>query len=539
MPTPLSTAGAASGSDAWQELEEVLASLGQMARSPIDPEQFYERVLVECVRALSAVGGAAWLRAPTGALCPVAHVNWPGAEIAASPDARRAHEALLSSVAAEGRIRSSATGTIIAPVQLALDDQAADPLHQTVAILELMSRADASPATYRGYEQFLAAVCELAAEYHAFRELTRLRQNENYRDELVRLSTLVHRSIELTPTAYAVANEGRRVIGCDRLSVLATVGRRSRLLATSGASHVERRSSAARRMEELAELVRPTAEPAWYADGQSDALPPIADALEAHAEESHARRVAVVPLARPIAGELALASGSNSPSHREKPSFVLVAEQFDARTGSLAPERLLEVAELSATALYNALEVDRLPFRWLLRPLAGAKRQVANHVARSTVIAALIAVLLLAQTAVIPANVVTWTLQQPRPVRAGEAVSLTLTATIAPGWHLYAMAQPEGGPISTEVSLPATALATFARPIVASKPATIVDPNFDLRVQLYSESATFTLPLRVAATAPAGAHPFAVEARYQSCNDVICLPPKAVRIETTLTIRSR
>ncbi|MEQ1896051.1 MAG: protein-disulfide reductase DsbD N-terminal domain-containing protein [Vicinamibacterales bacterium] len=154
-------------------------------------------------------------------------------------------------------------------------------------------------------------------------------------------------------------------------------------------------------------------------------------------------------------------------------------------------------------------------------------------------IAALIAVLLLAQTAVIPANVVTWTLQQPRPVRAGEAVSLTLTATIAPGWHLYAMAQPEGGPISTEVSLPATALATFARPIVASKPATIVDPNFDLRVQLYSESATFTLPLRVAATAPAGAHPFAVEARYQSCNDVICLPPKAVRIETTLTIRSR
>ena len=158
-------------------------------------------------------------------------------------------------------------------------------------------------------------------------------------------------------------------------------------------------------------------------------------------------------------------------------------------------------------------------------------------------IAALVAFLLLVQNPVIPANAVTWTLKAPAPVRAGGAVSLTLTAAIAPGWHLYAMAQPEGGPISTEVSLPATALATtlatFAGPIVASRPATIFDPNFDLRVQLYSEKATFTLPLAVAATAPAGAHPFTVEARYQSCNDVICLPPKTVRVETTLTVRPR
>ncbi len=392
MPTPLSTAGAASGSDAWQELEEVLASLGQLARTPIEPEAFYEQTLVECVRALSAVGGAAWLRASTGALRPVAHVNWRGAEISASAEARRAHEAMLSSAAEGGRIVLAEGGSFVAPVQLAGNDSTAAATPVTAAILEITPRADASPATYHGYEEFLAAVCELAAEYHTRRELTRLRQNESYRDELVRLSTLVHRSIELTPTAYAVANEGRRVIGCDRLSVLAAVGRRSRLLATSGASRVERRSGAARRMEELAELVRPTAEPAWYADGQSDALPPVADALEAHAEESHARQVAVAPLIRPQPGDLASASGdSRTPSRAsaEKPVFILIAEQFDARTGNLTADRLMEVAELSSTALYNALEVDRLPFRTVLRPLAAAKRKIAEHIARSTAIAAL------------------------------------------------------------------------------------------------------------------------------------------------------
>ncbi len=402
MPTPLSTAGAASGANTWQELEDVLASLGQLARSPIEPELFYEQLLVECVRALSAVGGAAWLQS-SGSLRPVAHVNWPAAKFADSIEARRAHEALLSTAATSDRITRCDAGTFIAPVQLDPRDSSADDARRTVAILEITPRSDASPATYRGYEQFLAAVRELAAEYHNYRELARLRQNENFRDELVRLSTLVHRSIELTPTAYAVANEGRRVIGCDRLSVLAAVGRHSKLLATSGASHVERRSGAARRMEELAELVRPTAEPAWYADGQCDALPPIDEALEAHAEESHARHIAVVPLSRPSAGELASASGKTTERSTEKPTFVLIAEQFDSRTNQLTAERLLEVAELSSTALYNALDVDRLPFRWLLRPLAAAKQTISDHVARSTAIAGL-ALAAIAALVLIPAD---------------------------------------------------------------------------------------------------------------------------------------
>lgn len=402
MPTPLFTPGAANGSDAWQELEDVLAELGQLARSPLEPEQFYERLLIESVRALSAVGGAAWLRAPNGALRPVAHVNWPGESIAANAEARSAHEALLSQAAEVGHVITSAAGELLAPIQLATEPGEVDAARATVAILEIAPRSGASPATYRGYEHFLTAVCELAAEYHAFHELSRLRRNDQYREELIRFSSLVHRSIELKPTAYAVANEGRRVIGCDRLSVLAAIGSKSRLLAASGASHVERRTVAARRMEELAELTRPTTDPAWYADGQCDALPPIADALEAHAEESHARHIAVVPLTRP--DELAAASGDHAhqPDHH-LPIFILIAEQFDARATNLTPDRLLEVAEAASTALYNAYDVDQLPLRWLLRPVASAKRQIVAHLGRSTAIA-IAAATALAALVLIPAD---------------------------------------------------------------------------------------------------------------------------------------
>ena len=370
MPTPLSAANPRPGADAWQELEEVLADIGQLARTAIAPDAFYERVLAMSVRALSAAGGCAWLCGANGALRPIAQLNWRDAEQAADVSQR-----------------------FRCPVRFGLREPGDDSA--PVAILEVLSRVDASPAAHRGCEQFLSAVCEIAAEYHAFRELARLRQDESYHSEIVRLSTLVHRQIELTPTAYAIANEGRRVIGCDRLSVLAAVGRNCRLLAVSGSSRVERRGIAARHLEELAELVRPTAEPAYYADGQSDALPPIADALEAHVEESQARQVAVLPLTRPASVSEESSDAITKP-HSRRPVFVLVAEQFDGQTSDLSRERLLEVGQLCSTALYNALEVHELPFRWFLRPLAATKRRIADHAARSTAIAAAAAALIAA-----------------------------------------------------------------------------------------------------------------------------------------------
>src|SRR4029077_14797291 len=104
MPTPLPSAAAQPGSDAWHELEEVLAELGGLARGPIAPEQFYDHALAASVRALAAVGGTVWLRSPQGALRPAAQVNWPGLEITPDASARRAHEALVGHVATEGRV---------------------------------------------------------------------------------------------------------------------------------------------------------------------------------------------------------------------------------------------------------------------------------------------------------------------------------------------------------------------------------------------------------------------------------------------------
>lgn len=147
-----------------------------------------------------------------------------------------------------------------------------------------------------------------------------------------------------------------------------------------------------------------------------------------------------------------------------------------------------------------------------------------------------LAAALLSQASPVP-DPVRWLLAQtaPRPVAAASTTTVKLKAEIRPGWHLYSIGQPPGGPIATEISLPAGQPFTFARPIAAPKPHVIFDPGFGMPVQLYTDQAEFGLTIKVGAAAPAGSQTLTVEARYQSCNDSLCLPPRTTR--STLLLR--
>jgi hypothetical protein len=216
MSAPLSTGGARPESQTWQELEDVFSALGQLARSPIAPHEFYRTVLDQSVRALSTAGGVVWLRASGGAMQPSVQMGRASVDAARSEDARRAHEALLMEAVSGGQVFGVAPHTVdeehpdaanltdhllvLGPVSVVSDDAATDGNPNrgaVIAIIELWMRSDASPATYRGCEQFLTAVCELASDYHAFHELRRLRQDENHRSQLLELGRLVHSQLNL------------------------------------------------------------------------------------------------------------------------------------------------------------------------------------------------------------------------------------------------------------------------------------------------------------------------------------------------------
>jgi multidrug efflux pump subunit AcrA (membrane-fusion protein) len=405
MSAPLPTSGAHPELQTWQELEDVFARLSHLARTSVAPPEFYRNVLDQSVLALSADGGAVWLRASNGAMQLVAQTGHAAAGRSRGEAEQLAHQALLAQVAAGrivvtiapqvtteksvplnltehvlvlGPVRALAAGT-----DLSAPDSKRPQETATLAIVELWMRVDAGPATYRGCEQFLMGVCDIAADYHAFEDRRRLLDVDHHRTELLNLGRRVHSHLKLSTTAYEVANEGRRVVGCDRLSVLVGRGRRSKLLAASGVSRVERRSTAARRLARIATMVRRTDEPAYYADGQCDALPPVAEAIERHVGESHARHIAAIPVRWPVDPTEEDSPITKKRVRRRRPAFVLIAEQFDAREGELRRDWLVEVAQVCATALYNAREVDRTALRWLLRPLGKVTHWVGAHLPRT------------------------------------------------------------------------------------------------------------------------------------------------------------
>ncbi|MGH9594261.1 MAG: protein-disulfide reductase DsbD N-terminal domain-containing protein [Bryobacteraceae bacterium] len=137
-------------------------------------------------------------------------------------------------------------------------------------------------------------------------------------------------------------------------------------------------------------------------------------------------------------------------------------------------------------------------------------------------------------------NPVTWSLSNPpkKTLKPGEGLTLRLEASVESGWHLYALDQPDGGPISTEIGLAGGARFDLG-PVRASKPVEIFDPNFNMRVRFYTDKASFQLPLKVKMDAPPGDTNVVVETRYQSCNDRICLPPKKVTVEVPVSISEK
>jgi multidrug efflux pump subunit AcrA (membrane-fusion protein) len=126
--------------------------------------------------------------------------------------------------------------------------------------------------------------------------------------------------------------------------------------------------------------------------------------MEQHAAESHARQIAAIPLDSPQHPAADAGSEPAKPTlSNERPLFVLVAEQFDARSGQLQRDKLTDLAVVCATALYSAEQLARLPLGWMLRPLGEAKYWVSTHLSRTAQAVAAIAACVVALVA-IPAD---------------------------------------------------------------------------------------------------------------------------------------
>jgi DsbC/DsbD-like thiol-disulfide interchange protein len=138
-----------------------------------------------------------------------------------------------------------------------------------------------------------------------------------------------------------------------------------------------------------------------------------------------------------------------------------------------------------------------------------------------------------------PLNPITWILKDSgsrSPLAPGASFPLQIFARITPGWHLYSTSQPEGGPIPTRIWLPEGQSFQMVRDLKFPVPHKMFDKNFEMEVEYYQELPTFVLSLKVNPKTPAGKHPLVVNARFQACNDRVCLPPRTEKISLDLEV---
>lgn len=138
-----------------------------------------------------------------------------------------------------------------------------------------------------------------------------------------------------------------------------------------------------------------------------------------------------------------------------------------------------------------------------------------------------------------PGVPVTWkATARPASVATGSAIAVTLSASVAPGWRVYAASQKRGGPEPLAVSLSRSQPFVMTGPVKAPAPIVKFDPNFGMDVETHEDRADFEIPVSTAGAKP-GEHTLFVEARYQTCNAVICLPPQTEVVRIPLTVTAR
>ena len=131
---------------------------------------------------------------------------------------------------------------------------------------------------------------------------------------------------------------------------------------------------------------------------------------------------------------------------------------------------------------------------------------------------------------------VVWQATARKAVKAGTRFAVPLVGAMDPGWHLYALEEPQGGPIATVIALTEGDAADLLQ-VQEGHPSIVADPAFGVATGYFAGTATFTLQLRMAKDAPAGVQPLHVLVRYQSCNDTVCLPPRTDTVEVAVTVR--
>jgi biotin carboxyl carrier protein len=232
-------------------------------------------------------------------------------------------------------------------------------------------------------------MADLAGEFLSNQRIQSFAEQQAMWQQLEHFIRSVHQGLDPKQTIYTIANEGRRLIDADRLSVATGAGRHCRVEAVSGLDSIERRAEQVKDLGRLAATVIRAGQPLWF-DGDDTELPPqIEKRLHEYVDKSHCKMLAIIPLNESHVDP----TQENSPPESAKPIGALIIEQLkDSRISTALQQRAELVATHSETALTNALDhhgIFLMPVWKMLGKITAAFR--GGRLAKTTTILACLA----------------------------------------------------------------------------------------------------------------------------------------------------
>ena len=356
---------------ARKQINRLADEIAQISDTDLAPGDFFGEFLLRVMTALAAPAGAVWVRTPQGNLQLQYEINVRQVGMDKGPEIRQQHDELLrhatakvqpSIVMPHSRVGPPENGVpspgnptdyaiLLAPIT---NDK------NLVGLLEIFQDPKRGFDAQRGFLAFMTRMTAFAAGYLRNHQLRQMVGKEQVWGQLEVFARQIHGALNPTEVGYIVANEGRRLLEADRVSV-AIRQPRTTVVAISGADIVEKRSNLVQLMKALFDSVINWGEKLVYTGAQDDSLPPkVYKALDAYLAESNSKLLVVQPLL-----------DERDTKNKTKARSALMMESFDVALDQEQQFARLEVVcRHAAPALYNAAEYERIPMRFLWLPLA-------------------------------------------------------------------------------------------------------------------------------------------------------------------------
>ena len=389
MTTPATTTSSSAGGKGddrakfGRQIEEAFEAASQLAGSNLSPADFYQQFLNRTLTAIEAPAGAVWLRTPQGFLQIACQINLEKVGLESKRGGRQCHNEVLRQVftAAPPRPMMLEPNGRFAPNQgpPATPEQGAVPAanltdyfalfapivthdKNAMGVLEVFQEPSHDARMYPTFLNYAFQMAGYASQYHQFSNARAASGVERTFAQVEQFARLVHSTLNPTETAYHVANEGRKLIECDRLCVgIRHARRKVTVEAVSGADVVEKASTHVRRLRHLMEAVLAWGETLTFKGIKDAGLPPdVSDSLDEYLSESQPKLLVVQPIR------------DEREKDQSKPArSIVVLESFNPPEDTEPMiQRLEVVGKHAAPALYNSAQMKRVPLKFLWWPLA-------------------------------------------------------------------------------------------------------------------------------------------------------------------------